>query len=160
MHPRLSSSAQTTRFSSSIHLKWRVNSLSMSVMYLHYLYYVVTDGITVACHHLDTALISLIFGTAICKYLCYSCMIKYFAVVGGLIVCNVHVCTMVHACGYVHVNLSNDLNDGNTINQHQCQVIKDPEKTQDPAGIRTQDLLITSQTLLPLSHWISCGRGV
>ena len=34
------------------------------------------------------------------------------------------------------------------------------KKTQDPAGIRTQDLLITSQTLLPLSHWISCGRGV
>ena len=47
------------------------------------------------------------------------------------------------------------------INQLQCQVIiKDPEKTQDPAGIQTQDLLITSQTLLPLSHWISCGRGV
>ena len=35
--------------------------------------------------------------------------------------------------------------------KHQCQVImKDPEKTPDPAGIRTQDLLITSQTLLPL----------
>ena len=33
------------------------------------------------------------------------------------------------------------------ISQRQCQVIKDPEKTQDPAGIRTQDLLITSQTL-------------
>ena len=30
--------------------------------------------------------------------------------------------------------------------KHQCQVIvKDPEKTQDPAGIWTQDLLITSQ---------------
>ena len=26
------------------------------------------------------------------------------------------------------------------------------EKIQDPAGIRTQDLLNTSQTLLPLSH--------
>ena len=25
--------------------------------------------------------------------------------------------------------------------------MKDPEKTQDPAGIRTQDLLITSRTL-------------
>ena len=61
--------------------------------------------------------------------------------------------------GYIHVvKLSDSVNDGNTINQHQCQVIvKDPEKT---AGIRTQDLLITSQTLLPLSHWISCGRGV
>ena len=47
------------------------------------------------------------------------------------------------------------------INELQCQVIiKDPEKTQDPVGIRTQDLLITSQTLLPLSHWISGGRGV
>ena len=33
------------------------------------------------------------------------------------------------------------------INQLQCQVvIEDPEKTQDPAGIRTQDLLITSHT--------------
>ena len=33
------------------------------------------------------------------------------------------------------------------INQLQCQVIiKDPEKTQDPAGIPTHDLLIT---LLP-----------
>ena len=58
----------------------------------------------------------------------------------------------------VRVKLSNSLNDGNTTNQHQCQVIiKDPEKTQDPAGM---DLLITSQTLLPLSHWISRGRGV
>ena len=37
-------------------------------------------------------------------------------------------------------------------------IIKDPENSQDPAGIRTQDFLITSQTLLPLSHWISCGR--
>ena len=49
-------------------------------------------------------------------------------------------------CGreHVHVKLSDSLNDGNTINQHQCQVIvKDPEKPQDPAGIRTQDLLIT-----------------
>ena len=47
------------------------------------------------------------------------------------------------------MKLSNSLNDGNTVNQRQCQVIiKDPEKTQDPAGIRTQDLLITSQTLL------------
>ena len=32
------------------------------------------------------------------------------------------------------------------------------KKTQDPAGIGTQDLLITSQTLLPLSHWISCDQ--
>ena len=37
---------------------------------------------------------------------------------------------------------------------------KSLKKTQDPAGIRTQDLLITNQTLLPLSHWIPCGRGV
>ena len=67
--------------------------------------------------------------------------------------------TFIGRC--IYVKLSNSLNDGDTINQHQCQVImKDPEKTQDPAGIRTQDLLITSQTLLPLSHWISCGRGV
>ena len=34
------------------------------------------------------------------------------------------------------------------------------KKTQDYAGILNQDLLITSQTLLPLSHRISCGRGV
>ena len=35
----------------------------------------------------------------------------------------------------VHVKLSKSLNDGKTrsINQHQCQVIKDPEKPQDPA---------------------------
>ena len=29
---------------------------------------------------------------------------------------------------------------------------KSMEKIQDPAGIRTQDLLNTSQMLLPLSH--------
>ena len=52
---------------------------------------------------------------------------------------------------YMHVKLSQTaymcVNDGDTINQHQCQVIiKDPEKkTQDPAGIGTQDLLITSR---------------
>ena len=53
---------------------------------------------------------------------------------------------------HIHVKLLNDLNHGNAINRHQCQVIiQDPEKkTQDPAGIPTQDLLITSQTLLPL----------
>ena len=39
-------------------------------------------------------------------------------------------------------------------------LLKILKKTQDPAGIRTQDILITSQTLLPLSHRISCGRGV
>ena len=33
-------------------------------------------------------------------------------------------------------------------------------KIQDPTGICTQDLLIASQTLLPLSYWISGGRGV
>ena len=34
------------------------------------------------------------------------------------------------------------------INQRQCQIIiKDPEKTQDPAGIQTQDLLITTHEL-------------
>lgn len=33
-------------------------------------------------------------------------------------------------------------------------------KYQDPTGIRTQDLLNTSQTLVPLSYWISDGRGV
>ena len=57
---------------------------------------------------------------------------------------------------HIHVKLLNSLNDGNAINKHQCQVIiQDPEKTQDPARIRTQDLLITSQTLLPLwSHII------
>ena len=39
----------------------------------------------------------------------------------------------IHACKVIKIN---SLNDGNTINQHQCQVIvKDPEKTQDPAGI-------------------------
>ena len=35
------------------------------------------------------------------------------------------------------------------------------EKFRDPAGIRTQDLLNTSQTLLPLSHldpWEKSGR--
>ena len=32
------------------------------------------------------------------------------------------------------------------------------EKILGPAGIRTQDLLSTSQTLLPLSHWAD-GRG-
>ena len=32
------------------------------------------------------------------------------------------------------------------INQLQCQVIiKDPEKTQDPAGIRTQDHMYMNQ---------------
>ena len=39
--------------------------------------------------------------------------------------------------------------------------LKDTEKIQDPAGIRTQDLLNTSQTLLPLSHldpWQRNGR--
>ena len=41
-----------------------------------------------------------------------------------------------------------------------AKALKILTKTQDPAGIRTQDLLITSQTLLPLSHWISCGGGV
>ena len=33
-------------------------------------------------------------------------------------------------------------------------------KNQDPTGNRTQDLLIASQTLLPLSYWVSGGRGV
>ena len=33
-------------------------------------------------------------------------------------------------------------------------------KNQDPTGARTQDLLIASQTLLPLSYWVSGGRGV
>ena len=47
------------------------------------------------------------------------------------------------AVACVHVKLLKSLNDGKTVNQLQCQVIKDPEKTQDPAGIRTQDLLIT-----------------
>ena len=28
------------------------------------------------------------------------------------------------------------------------------KKFQDPAGIRTRDLLISSQMLLPLSYWI------
>ena len=53
---------------------------------------------------------------------------------------------------HIHVKLLNSLNDGNAINRHQGQVIiQDLEKkNQDPAGIRTQDLLITSQTLLPL----------
>ena len=35
------------------------------------------------------------------------------------------------------------------------------KKIRDPAGIRTQDLLNTSQTLLPLSHldpWQRSGR--
>ena len=32
------------------------------------------------------------------------------------------------------------------------------EKIWDPAGIRTQDLLNTSQTLLPLSHSTNRGR--
>ena len=54
----------------------------------------------------------------------------------------------------MHVRLTNGLNDGNTTNLHQCQVIKDPEKIQDPAGIRTQDLLITSQTLM---HKVQIG---
>ena len=38
---------------------------------------------------------------------------------------------------------------------------KSREKVRDPAGIRTQDLLDTSQTLLPLSHldlWQRSGR--
>ena len=35
---------------------------------------------------------------------------------------------------------------------------KSTEKILGPAGIRTQDLLSTSQTLLPLSHWAH-GRG-
>ena len=35
---------------------------------------------------------------------------------------------------------------------------KSTEKIQDPAGIRTQDLLNTSQTLLPLSHSTNRGR--
>ena len=43
------------------------------------------------------------------------------------------------------------------INAKSLKILK---KIQDPAGIRTKDLLITSQTLLPLSHWISGGRGV
>ena len=61
-----------------------------------------------------------------------------------------------------YVKVPTSLNDGNTMYQltSMPRYIKDPEKTQDPAGIRTQDLLITSQTLLPLSHWISWGREV
>ena len=31
-------------------------------------------------------------------------------------------------CDSVHVKLLKSLNDGNTVNQLQCQVIKDPEK--------------------------------
>ena len=53
----------------------------------------------------------------------------------------------------IHVKLLNSLNDGNTNNPHQCHVIvKDREKTQDPAGIRSQDLLITSQYVLMVLH--------
>ena len=37
---------------------------------------------------------------------------------------------------------------------------KSTEKIQDPAEIRTQDLLNTSQTLLPLSHLDPWQRGV
>ena len=33
-----------------------------------------------------------------------------------------------HTTQNVHVKLLNSLNDGNTVNQLQCQVIKDPEK--------------------------------
>ena len=48
---------------------------------------------------------------------------------------------------YVHVKLSNGQNDGNTVNAKSfLKILK--KLTQDPAGIRTQDLLITSQTLL------------
>ena len=45
-------------------------------------------------------------------------------------------CNDQQLCMDIHVKLLNNLNDGNTVNQHQCQVIiKDPEKTQDPVGI-------------------------
>ena len=65
----------------------------------------------------------------------------------GLIFPQCSVCTYIYTCKVI----TNSLNDGNTINQHQCQVImKDPQKTQDLAGIQTQDLLITGQSLLPL----------
>ena len=33
-------------------------------------------------------------------------------------------------------------------------------KNQDPTGDRTQDHRNASQTLLPLSYWVSGGRGV
>ena len=45
--------------------------------------------------------------------------------------------------------------------KHQYQVImKDPEKTQDPAGIRTQDLLITSQTLMYMYRVFLAHQGI
>ena len=34
----------------------------------------------------------------------------------------------IHNDIVIHVKLLNSQNDGNTVNQHQCQVIKDPEK--------------------------------
>ena len=46
-------------------------------------------------------------------------------------------CRQVH----VHVKLSNSLNDGNTVNQHQCQVIiKDPEKLWIQLGCEPRTL--------------------
>ena len=50
---------------------------------------------------------------------------------------------------HIYVKLSNGLNDGNRVDQHQCEVIKNPENTQDPAGIRTEEFLITL-TIEPL----------
>ena len=49
----------------------------------------------------------------------------------------------------VHVK---SLNDGTLSTNFNAKSLKILKKTQDPAGIRTQDLLITSQTLLKLSH--------
>ena len=44
-----------------------------------------------------------------------------------------------------------------TVSAHKCWIgeweINQRKKIQDPAGIWTQNLLNTSQTLLPLSHW-------
>ena len=54
--------------------------------------------------------------------------------------------------GSINVKLSNSLNDGNTVNQHQCQVIiKDPEKTSClPRGMDHSEHLL-------LQNEFNCG---